>query len=328
MVSAIVFAFTSCTSSEDIEINDIQKKYQVAFKINPATVVEPFTYEFESGELQTFDNNYELRVRLLLYGQDGKLIDEDTQFFPNYKVTMTSNKKLQEGSYIAVVISDLKKKTSSTETSFPNEYWSLSKDYSELTNLTIQDLNYVGAKNKILGISYERFNVNSGDANEIKINVKPAGAIIALRIDYPHILDIKQLQLGTNKIVEKYIFNVDGSYSVIEDIQNDYANQRLMVYDVDKYEGISCNHYFPGYYFVLPSKYNYKWLISNTEVDFKDLIELHDEPMTLNMKAGEEWFLGIDLKNRVYYEPENVSNRTNTRSISNETENNNVRVNF
>lgn len=314
MFVVLTAGFTSCSNDDiSVEKNIVCK---TIFKINPSTVIKPFTFEYNPGELQIFDENYELRVRLLLFGQDGAYVDGDIQYLPNYNVTMTCNKQLEEGSYIAVVITDLKKKSSSTEAGLANEYWTLNSDFENLSELKIQNAGYTGGKNKILGISYNNFQINSGDMNEVKIDVQPAGAIIAVKYDYPHYFyDVKQIQLGTNKLVNEYIFNTDGSYSVIEDVNSYYDDKRICVHHVDTYEGEACNHHYYNYYYVLPSKYNLKWLWSDTEEDFEDLYEFHSNPMTLDIKAGDEWLLGINLKDVYYYTPENVANEINSRSV-------------
>ena len=320
MLVALAASFTSCSNDDiPVEKNIVCK---TTFKINPSTVIKPFTFEYNPGELQIFDENYELRVRLLLFAQDGAYVDGDIQYFSNYNVIMTSNKQLEEGSYIAVAITDLKKKSSSTEADLPNEYWKLSNDYRYLADLKIQDAGYVGGKNKILGISYKNIQVSSGNVNEVIIDVKPAGAIIAVTWDYPHYYsDVKQIQLGSNKLVNEYIFNTDGSYSVAENVSSIYTDKRIAVYNVKTYEGDACNHYIYDYYYVLPSKYNLKWLWSDTEKNFEDLYDFHDEPMVLDIKAGDEWILGINMKELYYYTPENVANEINTRSILSSFEN-------
>ena len=309
MLVVLAAGFTSC-SNDDIPLEEdvIMKVFNATFKINPKTVIEPFTGEFKPGELQIFDENYQLRVRLLLYNQVGDYVGEDVQKFPNYMVTMESSKQLQAGSYKAVVITDLELKSSSSEKGYPKEYWNLNNyKGSSLSKLKITSTGYTGGKNKILGVSCQNFTIDPNGNNEVKIDVKPAGAIIAWQYDYPHFYnDVKQLHLGTNKLVNEYIFNADGSYSDNAVVDNRYDNKRLFAYNNSVYEGESCNHYDYGYCFVLPSKYNLKWMWSDTDEDFKNLYEIHETPMTLDIQAGDEWFVGVNLKEYVYYTPEKI----------------------
>lgn len=305
MLVVLTAGFASC-SNDDIPMEEdvTYKTFETTFKINPKTVIEPFTWEFQSGELQIFDDKYQLRVRLLLYNQVGEYIDEDVQKFPNYKTMMESSKQLQAGSYKAVVITDLELKTSYSENDYVKEFWELSSDYKNgsLSKLKITDAGYTGAKNKILGISHLKFNVEPNSSNEIKINVEPAGAMIAWLYNYPHFLDIKQIHLGSNKLVSGYIFNADGSYEVnAEYIDEEYDNKRLFVYnDYSSYEGESCNHDVYGYCFVLPSVYNLKWMYSDTHDNFENMYAFHGTPMTVDIKAGQEWFFVLDTKESAY----------------------------
>ena len=309
MLVVLTAGFASC-SNDDIPMEEdvTMKTFETTFKINPKTVIEPFTGEFNPGELQIFDENYQLRVRLLLYNHVGDYVGEDVQKFSNYMVTMESSKLLQAGSYKAIVITDLELKASSSEGDYPKEYWKLN-DYKglNLSKLKIIDANYTGGKNKILGVSCKNFTIDPNGNNDVKIDVKPAGAIIAWQYDYPHYYsDVKQLQLGTNKLVKEYIFNADGSYSDNAVVDDRYDNKRLFVYETSVYEGEECNHYYASYCFVLPSKYNLKWMWSNTEKDFENLFEIHETPMTIDIQAGDEWFIGVNLKENIYYTPQKI----------------------
>ena len=310
MLVVLTAGFASC-SNDDIPMEEdvTMKTFDANFKINPKTVIEPFTYEAKDGELQVFDEKYQLRVRLLLYNQVGDYIDEEVQKFPSYMVTMQSSKQLQAGSYKAIVITDLELKSSYSEETYVKEYWKLS-DYKEsnLSNLKIMDGGKVAGKNKILGIAYQNFTIEPNGINEVKIDVKPAGGIMLLYNYYHHYREyVKQIQLGTNKLVKEVIFSVDGSYSTNEFVDQKYDNKRLYVLN-NKTEcnGESCGHINYDYIFVLPAEYNLKWMLSDTYTDFKDLHEAHQEPMTVNIREGEEWFIGLNLKEGYYLEPQQL----------------------
>ena len=45
---------------------------------------------------------------------------------------------------------------------------------------------------------------------------------------------------------------------------------------------------------------------SDTEEDFKDLYPIHEEPMSLDVRAGDEWLVGVNLKENYYYTPEKI----------------------
>ena len=96
MLFAVVAAFTSCTN-DDIAIN-----YATNFKINPATVIKPFTFENEKGELEGIPSSYNLRIRLLIYTAEGQLVKEEKELFTSYASTMGVSTHLPVGDYIAI----------------------------------------------------------------------------------------------------------------------------------------------------------------------------------------------------------------------------------
>ncbi|MCS2309158.1 hypothetical protein NXX42_25705 [Bacteroides thetaiotaomicron] len=67
LMFVFVAVLTSCTN------DDITISYATNFKINPATVITPFTFEMNAGELESFGSDHRLRVRLLTYNS-GRVI--------------------------------------------------------------------------------------------------------------------------------------------------------------------------------------------------------------------------------------------------------------
>ena len=223
MVSAIVFAFTSCTSSEDIEINDIQKKYQVAFKINPATVVEPFTWEIKPGELSKIETGSELRVRALIYDEKGVLLEEYTEHFSNYNVLMDFTVNLEKGNYKVVTISDVINKNNVV-----SEYWTLT-DYDNLNKTKLISAGYIGNSGEILGITSKSITVVS-ENNEFEINIQPAGAVVYTIYSGLHYDEsIKRYQLGITQVITEGQFNSNGDFLPVIENHNDSYDWRMNV---------------------------------------------------------------------------------------------------
>lgn len=293
MLVLLAAGFTSC-SNDDISIEEkvTEKEFEAMFKINPETVIAPFTWEWELGDLQTFPENYQLRIRLLVYDNNGNLIDKDEQYFENYKVLMTSRESLPAGAYTAVAITDLKRKKE--EQNKANEYWLL-RNESVLNEMYIEDANWVAGKNKMLGIKTLKFNVSENGVNEFILNVEPAGGLLVVEYHGLHYNGLKQIQVGTNKDVLKCIFNNDGSYNYFENITNDFLTRRINRATYDGYCNMTgtCTHWNFEYIFLLPSKYRFKYLYSNVAEDWEGLIE-SSPVISVDLKAGEQWYFVYD----------------------------------
>lgn len=142
-----VAVLTSCTN------DDITISYATNFKINPATVITPFTFEMNPGELESFGSDHRLRVRLLTYNSEGLLVQENVEYFTNYATLMSCSQNLPDGNYIAIAITDV---VSYEGNNVALEYWELS-DHDKLAETRIDDNGYIGLQYKILGISKTNF---------------------------------------------------------------------------------------------------------------------------------------------------------------------------
>lgn len=277
---ALIMAFiTSCTN------DDITISHTTNFKINPSTVIAPFTWEWQAGDLESFDTDYQLRIRLLIYGTDGILVKEDTQYFTNYSVIMNSGIALPQGSYTAIAITDIIGKASGTVA----EYWTLS-DHQRLADTYINDAGYIGGKNKILGISKQDFSVDGTSQSDITINVQPTGAIYFIWYQNIHTFpDVVTIGLETSKIAEQCVFNMDGSYSITAQNNNGSFDWWIDFIDVTDYPSSSGVY---GYYYILPvSNQNLRFtcLTENEQIDLSSI-------MTITPQAGDEWAFILNLK--------------------------------
>ena len=303
MLFAFVAAFTSCTN------DDITISYATNFKINPATVIAPFTWEWEAGDLESFDTSYQLRIRLLIYNTEGLLQAEDTQYFSNYSVVMNSAISLPEGSYVAVAITDVIAKSSSA--SVP-EYWVLS-DYQKLADTHIDDAGYIGGKYKILGITKSDFSVNEATQDDIFINVQPTGSLFFVWFQNIHTYsDVTRYTLSCAKSAESCLFSSDGSYSIASENNNGSYDWRIAYIEVANYQYSGVY----GYYYVLPtSNLNLKFQYNTSSTSNNDITPV----MTVNPKAGEEYLFTLNMKDEdmndgisYYY---GLMNGTTTKSV-------------
>ena len=122
--------------------------YGVPVKVDPSGVISPFTYEIITGELESFDTENKLRVRLLAYNSEGKLAASDSAFLTNYAAILNSSLQLTEGTYTLIAITDVVEHASN-RTTF--EYWKLS-NISDINQVKVTDAGYIGGENKIIGI--------------------------------------------------------------------------------------------------------------------------------------------------------------------------------
>jgi len=283
ILALLVFiaGLTSCTN------DDITISYATNFKINPLTVISPFTFEVTAGQLESFGSDYKLRIRLLIYNSEGTLVKEDTQYFTNYATVMSSSQDLPNGEYISLVVTDVVKYVDNTVTF---EYWNLS-DHNKLGETKIEDAGYIGLQNKILGISKTNFTVSNASNDDITINVQPAGALIF--VYYANIRtysNVVTYGLKEAKTGESCIFDNQGNYSVSVENNNGSFDWWLDRMDLADFEKNIQNVY--SFVFVLPmSNLNLKFEAitdNNEKVNLSDVI-------TINPKAGEEYLFQIDL---------------------------------
>lgn len=281
LLFAFVAVLTSC-SNDDITISST-----TSFRINPSTVIAPFTWEWEAGDLESFDTDYQLRIRLLIYDMDGILVTEDTQYFSNYSVLMTSALDLTPGAYTAVAITDLVGRSASAV----EEYWTLS-DHQRLADTHIDDAGYIGGKNKILGISNRSITISNDTQNEFTIDVHPVGSIFFVWYRNIHTFDfVNRYTLVCSKTAESCVFDSNGSFSIVAENNNGSYDWRISYVDPASYEDAAGVY---DYFYVLPvTNLNLKFEYDTSSSERNDLTDV----MTINPQAGEEWAFILDLQN-------------------------------
>lgn len=278
LTSVITLALSSC-SNDDIPVSQ-----STTFKINPANVIQPFSYEINPGDLEGVDSDNTLRIRLLVYNSEGVLVQTETQYLSSYASVMSTAVNLENGNYTAVVITDVVEKDGEN---INWACWELS-DENSLTTAKITDLGYIGGKAKILGIGSKKFSI-SGASEEILINPTPAGAVLCTMWRNIHTFsDVDMIVLETNRSSDYLVMNSDGGYNVaIENDDNNY-NWRTNYIEPSDYPN-STNIY--GYCFTLPTNnvsFRYRIDTSGSESVYSDV-------MSFNIEAGSEYYFEIDL---------------------------------
>lgn len=300
ILSVILAVFTSCTN-DDITISYTSKGYTTNFKIDPSTVIAPFTWENEPGELEGIPSSYRLRIRLLIYDASGALIADDEQLFTSYATIMASSKSLPKGNYIAITISDVVAKDGSVE------YWNLTKT-ENLSNATIVDTEYIGDYGReILGVEKTSFVVGDNKNEDIVINIKPAGSLFMVSYwGTQKYSDVEFYELSVSKDVIDCKFDSQGNFS--PSWENCNFTKRVNTHEQ---EGNTGNRYY-HYAYILPTS-NLKLKYRAYTLD-EEYVDLTDE-MNVSPKAGEEYWVVLDLDEHTYYLPELV-NGSNPRAVA------------
>ena len=101
VIDLIASFFTSC-SNDDITIGTA---YTV--NVNASTVISSFI-AISDGEFEAFQDSKErLRIRVLIYNENGELVAQDAGIYTNYNVQLKSTNKLKAGKYTVIGISDV-----------------------------------------------------------------------------------------------------------------------------------------------------------------------------------------------------------------------------
>lgn len=303
---AVTLMMSACTN-EDITISQ-----RINFKIDPSTVIKPFTYQVNSGDLNDLGSTMKLRVRLLIY-QDDLLVDQQTQYLFSYSEVMNTSVCLPVGSYTAIAITDV------VRDSF--EYWALSEE-EKLSETRLADTGYLGYDDRILGISNVSFDAGNGQSSDITIHVAPAGALFCIRFLSIHqFTNVAQYTLLYNRNVDYCAFNYNGQYEVVPKNNDGSYDWRLCYINVAD---------FPQSNII----YSYQYLLPLGKVNFmfawtanSQTTNIFDSGMTIDAKAGDEYYVELDLcdetyENKItcYYELVNGNKAAGTLPVSGDSE--------
>lgn len=280
-------AFASCSDSgEEIAVSN-----PTAIRVNPSTIMEPFTYQVEPGNLDGVDEGQSIRLRLFAYDESGVLFDSEEKTVPNYLTSAVFDLDLEEGmSYTVIVISDV---VDSNEGSVA-EYWSVSEE----RNLSSLKVNYEGLESnygsqEILGIS----SVNVFSGNDTSIDMEPAGALICTVFENIHAYsDINSMLLYGGRGNGYFDFSSNGVLNANPDLN--VQPNFLGLIDVP---GISSF-----------GRYSYKFLMPQTNYDFTLAFLDADDNVLYHevIHSGMTLQQGHEYCWRVVFDPEGTGDGT------------------
>lgn len=276
-ILAIICTLSSCTNEDQIDI-----KYETTFKLMPSSVISGFK-EYHTGDF-AIEEGYKLRTSLFIYDKSGNLVDKQISFLDSYTDAMTVTTSLPLGEYISVATSDVVKYSNST-VSF--EYW-LYKDAEKLSTFNIVNTGHMSSFDGILGISSSNFTVDKQSVETIPI--QPAGSLITYVFNGIHTwnsmitmgiyfsrsndyLFFNDVAIPSTKIISKGTYN----YIMDEvDLTNSYYNNKFNVYN---------------YNFKLPDpEFTFRF-----GFEFSDNSTAFSNPISLNMEAGQQYLLTLNL---------------------------------
>lgn len=276
-IFAVLFTVILSSCSND----DIPVLETTVIRVNPSTVMSNFTYQLNPGDLDGVGSDQELRIRLFIYDDNGKLVDEQVQTVRNYLTTASFEANLPSGeSYTAIAITDV----TSSKTGTVAEYWGI-EDTSDLSSLRIDYLGYENnyGDQEILGV--KSATIYSGE--NTTINVEAAGALVCTSARNIHAYsDIKYIWVWGNRGNGFYDFSTRGELNTNPDleVQPDFTD-----IDVDVYGTI---YEVYSYKFIMPQT-NYKLTLAFADNSGS---VIHSSDLTdLTLKQGSEYLYLIYL---------------------------------
>lgn len=276
----IIAAFTSCTN------DDITISKAINIKVNPSTVIAPFNFEWNTGDLETFNSAYNLRIQLLIYNENGILAAKETVYGTNYATIANTNLFLPSGEYTAIAITDVVKYDKGKVTF---SYWDL-KDEAKLTSAKIEDTGYFTSERGILGLGKLQIEVSEGKNQSYTINVEPAGGLfLALMYNPFYYSDVEKIGIEVNKNASHYGFDSNGNFNVSQETSGDEYDWWMFYIDEEDHDKEYSMIY--GYYFI-PAMNNYRMRFVARTDDKKYTLY---SPLTMNVEKGVEYLLYLDV---------------------------------
>lgn len=285
-IFAVLFTVILSSCSND----DIPVTHATAFKVDPSTVISSYE-EFNVGDLTSLGSNYQLRIRLLIYNENGMLVASDEAFSADYTHIQTFSFNLSEGEYTTVAVTDVVGKSSSAV----EEFYTLSNQ-ERLNTTTLTYTNYIGGQLAILGLTTEKQYITSS-ASDINIKVKPAGALIVCHInDWNACLDYNDNGVA----IDAETYMLLGNQSSSDLTLNTYGEPTYSIKSSSDYDYIWYAHKRNSQYI---GGYGYAFKFPMTNVKLKWVAEAPTgrynwgEPAVVDIEVGKEYYFELDVAN-------------------------------
>lgn len=306
MAIAIAAVFATSCSNDEIEVSS-----SISFKLVPSGVISPFTYEMNIGELSSFNTNYKLRTRILVYDENGLLAGENTDYLTNYNGVQNASIYLPKGEYTALAITDVVK-YSNGEVSF--EYWKLT-DENDISTAKITDTGYIGGSRNLLGVASKKITISDGNEN-FTLSPKPAGSLfIVVYYNIHRFSDVGNYELAVTRISDYATFDKNGGFIPVVQNNNNQYDWRISTIEPADY---------PDY----TSIYEYGFMFPIENIKFQYRAWTTDKSSYMlgtefygTIAAGEEYMFELDLNDNgsITSAATIVNSPSTTRSLENST---------
>jgi hypothetical protein len=306
-------------------------RHDIAFKVNPTTIISQFPTVnllevYFSKDILYDAVGYNLRIRLIIYDENGSLVKKEEKKASNYREQVEFLINLPEGKYTAISICDVIRSANNYE------YWTLTDENNISTLKLLGNGNASGNQGRLVGINSSDFIVTANDI--IQYDLKPIGALMWTRFEKIHIdlrnvlkemsgEDIDVDQIGFYSYSYAGTINIDRMgngipsfrsddgyvYPIIsfspKDIKESYYNDIGVLFPTTKY-----STFFIG----ISTKDNYVYKLAGDTI-YDDIL------------AGEQYFTGMDLSVRKFHW-EKIIPRDNASSVNLKLDNSTERKTF
>lgn len=293
VVSAVALAFTSCSDSEEIEIN-----YEVDVTINPSTVKSAFKGYYTNNEVYGIDmyEDAELLISAFIYNEDGMYVGNKDLHVKDYTSTAKFSLTIPENEKYTVVAISYSVLKNGQASSYKVENYNERIDNLKITQCEPTGRSYFSNWG-MLGIKVQE--VYSNEKNAF-IDVEPASSLVAVQYESIHAFD----EAGVDK--HMIIFE-NNDYVQIENNSPCYNNSlsnnagHINSVDVTEYNG---NRVFDILY-LLPKKQMYMeacMFIGERRFNYAKLRQdIGADPSygytNVDIQAGNEYVFTVDCSN-------------------------------
>ena len=251
---ALPAVFTSC-ENDPIEIVG----GETILEINTSKVMEyegidhlmSVTSKFgqdQIDDLMSLGGTSRLRVRCMIYNDNGKLVQQNESYGYNYLNNVSVKLMLPAGKYTAVTISDVVRVDNDNNITF--RYWTL-EDSTDINTARIEETGYIG-KGTCLSATVNTVEVGN-KSTTYSISPSPLGALMYALFDNIHSSGkYTDVELWTKKSAKNVVIR-NGKVEANLESDTDYA-WRLCSIDVTDWADSPSVSTVYGFYFVFPSQ--------------------------------------------------------------------------
>lgn len=268
LVLGIAF-LTSCNKDKTVEIS-----YKVDLTINPADVIGNFV-EYLEGDFDMIPTD-KVRIHLFIYNADGELVSQKEELVDDYSKIISFSEPLPEGQYTVIATSDV------YTPSVDFEYWHFSGE-SKFDELEIEDTDYFGYDDKILGLVSADLSVTKPVTQEIRIKAATA------------LLEFHWINLHYWNDVNEYRFCVNDKYNVVNCEGNDFSFSTAETgyfYSLQKINPYNYSNDVYGFAVMLPKDNVRYWINASNDEFTTDF----GEGQT-SFKMGKQYNITVQLDN-------------------------------